>query len=45
MPTPSRIFRRISRTAARLAPLSLALALASAFAQTTTPARSIAARG
>lgn len=37
MPTPSRIFRRISRTAARLAPLSLALALASAFAQTTTP--------
>ncbi len=38
MPTPSRIFRRISRTAARLAPPSLALALASAFAQTTNPA-------
>jgi hypothetical protein len=38
MPTPSRLFRRISRTSARLAPLSLVLALASAFAQTTTPA-------
>jgi hypothetical protein len=36
MPTPSRIFRRISRTSAHLAPLGLALALATAFAQTTT---------